>query len=262
MRARSLITVERRDGRDRLVDVRCEPPLTVRQCHDRILLVGSTAAPVGGDELHTDVHVGAGASARVGSAAATLVWPGPRGESSSTSTSIVVAERAHLDWRPEPVVSVTGSVHRASTTLDLDATASCRFVEEVALGRHDEPAGDLELFVRVRRSGRTLLAHTERFGANSPGAGSLAAVADAGHVVCAVLVGASSHGDQWRGDRSVAIGDSVSSAAATLPIADDATVVLAVGVDRLDAWRFVALVAPALANAGSPIDPQRPLPTG
>ncbi|MEO1056564.1 MAG: urease accessory protein UreD [Actinomycetota bacterium] len=244
MRARSLINVERRNGRDRLVDMRCEPPLTVRQCHDRILFVGSAAAPVGGDDLHTDVRVGPGATARVGSAAATLVWPGPRGESSSTSMSIDVGERGHLDWRPEPVVSLAGSVHRASTTLDLDPTASCRLVEEVALGRHDEPAGDLELFVRVRRGDETLLAHNERFGASRPGAGSVAAVAGARHVVCAVLVGASSRSEQWRSDHSVVLGDSVSSAAATLPIADDAGVVLAVGVDRLDAWRMVALVAP------------------
>ncbi len=248
MRARSLIAVERRDGRDRLVDVRCEPPLTVRQCHDRILLVGSAAAPVGGDDLHADVRVGAGATARIGSAAATLVWPGPRGESSSTSTSIVVDERGSLDWQPEPVVSLTGSVHRATTVLDLDETASCRFVEEVALGRHGEPPGDLELFVRVGRGGRPLLAHTERFGERTPGAGSVAAVADARHVVCAVLVGPPSRAVQQHDDRRVVLGDTASSAAATLPVADDALAVLAVGIDRLDAWRMVALVAPSLAD--------------
>ena len=60
-----------------MVDARSEPPLAVRQTADRILLVGSAAAPVGGDEIEIDVVVGPGACAAIGSVAATSIFPGP-----------------------------------------------------------------------------------------------------------------------------------------------------------------------------------------
>ncbi len=77
MRAAARVEVARRDGRDVLVDVRSEPPLALRRVGDRVLLVGSAAAPVGGDELALDVVVGPGARLSLGSVAATMAWPSP-----------------------------------------------------------------------------------------------------------------------------------------------------------------------------------------
>ncbi len=242
MRARAHLAVERHGDRHRLVDVRCEPPLTVRRCHDRILLVGSAAGPVGGDELTTTVHVGPNARAEVGSAAAMLVWPGARGESSSSNVCVDVAEGGRLVWRPEPLVSVRGSNHRATTSVRLAATATCVVVEEVALGRVGEPSGDLELTMRVEREGRPLAVHAERFAPDAPGAGSLVSVGAARHAICAAIVGPpTSPATSVRGDGALAAG--------LLPVADDASIVLAVGPTRPATWEVLESVAPALVDA-------------
>ena len=91
VRATARIEVARRDGRDVLVDARSEPPLAVRATADRVLLVGSAAAPVGGDELALDVVVGAGATLSLGTAAATLAWPGATGRPSTQTVDVSVA---------------------------------------------------------------------------------------------------------------------------------------------------------------------------
>ncbi|MEM8620793.1 MAG: urease accessory protein UreD [Actinomycetota bacterium] len=249
MRARSLIAVERHGHRDRLVDVRCEPPLTVRECHDRILLVGSAAAPVGGDDLRTEVRVGPGATARIGSAAATLIWPAPTttdgmARPSSSITHAIVDDGGCLEWHPEPMVSLVGSVHRAATVVELAEVARCSIVEELALGRHGEPAGQLELTLRVRRAGRALIAHSERFGPHAHGAGSVVSIGEARHVICVVLVGPTAFGVV----PSAHVVEPAMRAAAALPIAPDAVVVMAVGGDRADAWAAVDEVAPGLCD--------------
>ena len=119
MRASARIEVAHRDGRDVLVDARSEPPLAIRNTADRILLVGSAAAPVGGDALDIDVVVGPNASASIGSVAATSIFPGPHGERSHIRTTVAVAGGGRLLWWPEPLVSIVDSDHRSTTRVDL-----------------------------------------------------------------------------------------------------------------------------------------------
>src|SRR4029079_4103497 len=89
-----------------LCDVRSQPPLTLRRSGGRVLVVGSAAGPVGGDELDLRLEVAPGARVSIGPVAATIVWPGPDGRSSTASLTIDVGARAHVDWHPCPTVSV------------------------------------------------------------------------------------------------------------------------------------------------------------
>ena len=184
-----------------LVDARSQPPLAVRDTADRILLVGSAAAPVGGDALEIEVVVGAGATAVIGSVAATSIFPGPHGERSRSDTDVAVAGGGRLLWWPEPLLSIAGSNHRSTTRVGLVAGARCTIVEEVSLGRSGQPSGTLELDLRVERAGVPIVHHVERFGPDEPGTGSSVGVADARHVISGVVVGVDP-GDGAHPDRS------------------------------------------------------------
>lgn len=224
MDARALVVVGRGPTGIELAEVRSEPPLAIRRSGGRVLLVSSAAAPVGGDRLAFDLVIRPGVDAEVGTAAATMVWPGVGGARSEMTTTAAVGAGAHLDLRPEPTVSVTGSDHRVSTTVRLDDDATCRIVEEISLGRQGESSGRLELELRLERRGEPVVHHAERFGPGVPGFGSLVGVGTAHHVLTAVVVGAVSGASRTH----VAAG----VAAAWLPVADDAAVVVAVGPDR------------------------------
>ena len=223
------------------VDIRSEPPFAIRRSGSRVLLVSSAAAPVGGDDLALEIDVEPGAHADLGTVAATMVWPSSTPALSVMTTTIRVGSGAHVLWRPHPMVSVAGSEHLAATTVQLAADATATVVEEVALGRHGEPSGHLELRLRVERGGRPLVHHVERFGPGVPGAGSAVSVGSARHVVQAVLVGVAAGAPRSHVERDLA--------AAWLPVADDAVVVLAATSDRPTAIALLAHLAPELTLA-------------
>lgn len=224
------------DRGDVLVDVRSEPPVAIRRCGERILLAATAAGPVGGDVLALDALVGADSRADVGSVGALIVWPGPALLRSSATTHLTIEDGAHVEWRPEPTISVAGSDHRTSMSVDLAPTATCVVVEEVALGRSDEAPGTLELVLRVARGGAALVHHAERFGPGVPGARSSISVGHGRYVLAAVVVGAAAGTSRVEIDRD--------GAAAWMPVADDAAVVTAVGRDRPTTRALARRVAP------------------
>lgn len=238
MRASATIAVARSGGRNVVVNQRCAAPFSVRQCGERILLASSAAAPVGGDELELAIDVGPGAQADVGSVAASMAWPGVDGATSSMSTTCTVGQGAHLDLWVEPMISVAGSHHRTVTVVRLDHDATCRVVEEAVLGRSNQVSGHLELSLRVERNGRPLLHHDETFGPDVAGALSSVSVGAARHVVSAVLVGIDG------GTARVYV--EADRAAAWLPVAADAAVVLAVGRDRPRTMSLLTTLSSAL----------------
>ncbi|MFT5531101.1 MAG: urease accessory protein [Candidatus Poriferisodalaceae bacterium] len=232
MRASASVVINAVDGKTYASDVRSEPPFAIRQAGDRFLIVGTAAAPVRGDTLELSIEIAPGITAELGTVAATMVWPGPDPDKvapSCLATTIRVGAGACLKWRPEPTVSVVGSNHIARTVIDLAKGAKCEVVEEYSLGRSDEPSGQMITDLRVNRDGRTLVRHGECFGPDQPGAGSLSAVARARHVLAAVFVGPDS------GESRVEVAnptDLGGFAAAWLPLAADAGLVLAAGPDR------------------------------
>lgn len=239
MRAAALARVERHRGRDEVVERVAAAPLAVRSSGGRVLFASTAATPVGGDELDVTIVVGPGAHADVGSVAAMMIWPGPAGEASALHTTCTVGTGGHLDLVPEPLVAVAGSRHRSITRVRLDVGATCRIVEEVALGRSGEPSGVLGLSLRVERGGEVLVHHDERF---APDAISSVSVGAARHVVSAVLVGV----DAGASRSCVEPG----RAASWLPLADDAAMVLAVGGDRPSVSALLEELAPELSDRG------------
>ena len=257
MRASAHLEVALRGGADVLVAARSEPPFAIRATPDRILVVGSSAAPVGGDELALDVVVGRGARACVGTAAATMVWPGPAASSgdpahlgcspwSTTVNRLRVHDGGNVDWSPEPMVSVVGSRHRARTEVMLEGSATARIVEEVSLGRSGEPSGRLDLELRVVRDDTPLVHHTERLGPGVPGWGSVVHVGDARHVLTMVEVGCPV------GATGAAVGEPDGLPAgvslARLAVAADVVVTLALGPDRPATLRAVRADRPVRAG--------------
>jgi urease accessory protein len=227
-----------------MVDVRSEPPLAIRSAGDRVLVVGSAAAPVGGDDLALDVVVGPGASLSLGTVAATMAWPGPTGGLSRQRVRATVAERGHLCWTPEPLVLVARCRHRSSTEIDVAAGATAWIADEIALGRAGQQPGALETSWRVTRAGRPLVHHAEQLGPGVPGWGSAVTVAHHRHVLAAVAVGVPVPVHPPVVERD--------AAAAVLAVAPDAFVVLASGVDRVAVQRVCATV---LSCRTGPIGP-------
>ena len=209
------------------------------------MVAASAAMPVGGDELDLSITVDEGASASVGSVAATMVWPGPGGERSTMSTVATVAAEGRLDLWLEPTVSVACSCHSALTVVRLAGSATCRVVEEVVLGRTGECAGHLDLALRVERDGSVLAHHEESFGPGVPGAWSSVSVGRARHVLSAVLVGVDAGRSRVRVENGRAV--------AWLPMQDDAVVIMAVGPDRPAVLDLVDAIAPELVTMPVPL---------
>ncbi|MFI6444636.1 urease accessory protein UreD [Kitasatospora sp. NPDC050543] len=141
-----------------------------------VVLVGSMAAPLGGDRLGVRVTVGPGAALLVTSAAATISLPGPGPDPRPAryDVELTVGEGATLDWLPEPVVAATGSHLIAHTRISLAAGARLRLREEQILGRHHDSArgnapGRLTSRLTVRRAGELILDQQSDLGPGAPG---------------------------------------------------------------------------------------------
>jgi urease accessory protein len=238
VKAAARIEIAHHDGRDVVVDMRSDPPIAIRRSGERVLMIGSAAGPVGGDEIDIDLVVGPGARASVGSVAATSVWPGPAGEQSTSRVVVRVGSRAQLCWWPEPTVSIAGSNHCATMRVHLAGDACCTLLDELSLGRSGQRSGVLQVELRVERGGKPLVHHTERFGPYEPGTGSAVGVGDARHVISGIVVGPPS------GDPATIV--DAHAQAAWLPVAADAAMLLIVAADRPSAHRLLATIGPSM----------------
>ncbi len=148
--------------------MRCEVPLLVRMVGAPgptlgLAMIGGAAGPLGGDRLRFRLEVGVGAQVTVRSVAAAMAQPGPAGEPSQLDVDIVVSERASLDWRPQPTVSVVGSDHSVVVRLSATGSSIVTMHEGVSLGRHGEPPGRFALRERVIIDGVAVLDHETVF---------------------------------------------------------------------------------------------------
>ncbi|BFV60531.1 urease accessory protein UreD [Kitasatospora sp. CMC57] len=137
-----------------------------------VVLIGSLAAPLGGDRLAVHAEVRPGAELRITSAAATISLPGP--EAAWLEQRLTVGEGALLDWSPEPVIAAAGSHLVLTTRIELAAGARLRYREEQVLGRlHDwtrgAGPGRLTSRLTVRQAGRVILDQQTDLGPGAPG---------------------------------------------------------------------------------------------
>jgi len=141
-----------------LAEVVSCPPLTLRQVRaDRgtigLCLVGTAAAPLGGDELQLTVDVAAGARARLVAAGASIA----QGGASRMCTTVRVGEGAALDADPGALIVSAGARVDVTLSIELAASAALVWREVVVLGRTGEAPGRAALRWDVTRGGMPLL---------------------------------------------------------------------------------------------------------
>ena len=193
MLARAELVAEANDGRLTLPVLRSDPPILLRPTGDTVHLVGGSAGPLGGDRLRLDVTVRRNACLRLRSAAASVVLPGPT--ASSLHLAITVESGGHLDWRPEPAVSVAGGSHEQVVDVKLHGDATMDWTETVVLGRSGEPSGDWSSLMRVVRNGAVAVHQQLRVGPSHLGSDG-PAVMDGRRVSAArLIVGSSARPD-------------------------------------------------------------------
>lgn len=190
--------------------LRSDPPLLLRPTPTGLYLQGGAAGPLGGDRLRLDVHVTAGTLLTVRSVAATIVLPGQG--PSSLQLSVRVDEGGHLDWQPEPLVSVVGSRHHQRVDIELASGATLRWKDRLVLGRSGESPGLLDTGIRVVQDGATLHHQHLRLGdpADKASWRNAAVIGDGRVVTSELVVGGDErrstlHHDEATGARGVSV---------------------------------------------------------
>lgn len=124
-----------------------------------VMIVGSAASLLEGDELHVSLHLGDGARLTVSSVAAQVAHPCPGGGSTAMAVEADVGAGATLCWRPEPTVVCAEGHHRTTATVRLAAGAQVTWLDEVVLGRsgEDPTTATLVAELHVDHDGRPLL---------------------------------------------------------------------------------------------------------
>lgn len=160
MRACAELTAEPGSDATRL-RWRSAPPVVLRQTGPtRMHLVQAAGGPLGGDELALDIHLGAGASLQLRSAAAMVVQAGQPAVAAQWTVTAALADSAVLDWQPEPTVVCDGAELRSQMTVTLRHGARAMLREEVVLGRAGQRGGRFAGELIVELDGAPLLAHT------------------------------------------------------------------------------------------------------
>lgn len=223
---------------DRLVRLRSEPPLALRDTPDGVYLVGAAAGPLGGDQLTIEIDVGDGAELTVSSSAASVVLPGP--SPSRVTIRARVAASSSLRWIPEPTVLARGCRHRVETSIALAGDARLEWWEQLVMGRHDEPSGSATTWLALDLDGLALLRHELALGPDYPAAASPAVLGSAVRAVGSVtLVGPD------RPAQAVLVGET----AAVLPLDGPAVQVTAIAPDALQLRRSLACGVDAHARS-------------
>jgi urease accessory protein len=171
VRARAhLVAVADGLGGTRLERLYGEVPLLLRRTGPgQVHLVGGAAGPLGGDDLHITLDIGAGATVRLHTVAASIALPGATGAPSRTAVHARVAAGGRLEWLPEPLVAAHRCDHTVASTVELETGAALVWREELVCGRDGEEPGSAALETRVRLGSRTLLAQRVAVGPGAPG---------------------------------------------------------------------------------------------
>ncbi len=150
-------TALRADGSTSIDQLGSSPPLRLMPTPDGIFIVGAAAGPLNGDRIALEIDVAPGTLLNIRSAAASMAWPGTTPVASQFSIKAKLGPGARLNWLPEPIVPIAGSLHRVVAEIDLAPGASLSWREEIMLGRHNELSGELSSRIEITRAQRPLL---------------------------------------------------------------------------------------------------------
>ena len=146
-----------------LGEVRCAPPLTVRQVFGEgrgagwceLGLVGTAAGPLAGDDLSLSLSLRAGAKAALRATGASLAQGG--GGRAALSIRADLGEGAELFGDPGALIVCQGSRVDVRLGLALGPGAAVDWRELIVLGRTGEPPGHATVRWDVTRAGRPVL---------------------------------------------------------------------------------------------------------
>jgi urease accessory protein len=149
-----------RIGRRGVLESSGHVPIAARAVHarpgwTRVVLVQTSAGPLGGDRIEVDVEVEAGASLELTATAATLAYPAA--EQASIAFTCRVGEGARLAWLAQPLILAAGCDLVTEVDVDLADGGAALVRESVILGRHGERPGRYRGTIRCDLSHRPLL---------------------------------------------------------------------------------------------------------
>lgn len=183
-------------ARDRVTHLSSSPPISAKVlAGPTLLIVGSAAGLLEGDSVDIKVVLEPGSSLVVRTVAATLAHACWTDGETMLNAEVVAGEGSRLAWLPEPLVAFAGCRHRSTARVDLAEGAAAVWAETVALGRHGEASGDVEVRLDVDLAGRPLMRDGLRAGPAAPGANGAAVLAGARHAGTVALLGLEAGGD-------------------------------------------------------------------
>src|SRR4051812_32942700 len=112
-------TALRGDGSTSLPTLGSTAPVKLMPTPEGLYIVGTAAAPLGGDRISIDIYVAPHTELTVRTVAASLAWPGTSPIPSQLTINARVGAGATLRWLPEPLVPVAGSKHRMVANVEL-----------------------------------------------------------------------------------------------------------------------------------------------
>jgi urease accessory protein len=149
-----------------LGEVRCAPPLTLRQVQGgqrcELRLVGTAAGPLAGDDLALSLVLRAGARATLRAAGASVAQGG--GGERTLAIGAELGDGADLTAEPGTLIACAGSRVEARVEITLGAGARVDWRELIVLGRTGEPPGRVALRWDVTRCGRPVLRQRAELG--------------------------------------------------------------------------------------------------
>lgn len=186
IRARALLTV-RQGKRGLTVPTRMlgEPPFHLQRIGRadtvplQVLISGSCAGPLGGDQYTVDIDVGAGAALEFTSATAAVALPSSDRQPSRITTHIHVDTGGRLIWAPQPTICGGDSRHHTTTIIELGQDAGLIYRETLLLGPHGMPPAEAVTHIRATLNGKPLWDHETALGKDIPGGTGPAITAEA-----------------------------------------------------------------------------------
>ena len=149
-----------------LGEVRCAPPLTLRQVRGgqrcELRLVGTAAGPLAGDDLALSLVLRPGAAATLRAAGASVAQGG--GGERTLAIRAELGDGADLTAEPGTLIACAGSRAEVRVEITLGAGARVDWRELIVLGRTGEPPGRVALRWDVTRCGQPVLRQFARLG--------------------------------------------------------------------------------------------------